>query len=254
MPSQKPFPKINSGHVIEYPILHNTQTPQLIYIATVIVFLVLVVSLPIVTIPISVKSPALIRPTSEISAIRSLVNGRIKQSFIIENKAVKKDETLYMIESEVMTERETLLFSKIDEIKLFVSDFKNLLSKDPNPKVIYSPMLRQSFFSFQQRVQESTTRYNKVLNDYNRNLKLHNQAVIADSEFENFTFELDKAKNDLELVRQNQLSQWQTELRTLERELLDLQGQLNQLQKEKGNLTIKAPSYCWSPTNNLILS
>ncbi len=235
------FPKYSFQFVTEGYASKISRISQVIYVVFVLAILIIGCCLPLFTISISVKSPALIRPTSEISAIRSLVNGRIKQSFIIENKAVKKDETLYMIESEVMTERETLLFSKIDDIKLFVSDFKNLLSKDPNPKVIYSPMLRQSFFSFQQRVQESTTRYNKVLNDYNRNVKLHDEAVIADSEFENFTFELDKAKNDLELVRQNQLGQWQTELRTLERELLDLQGQLSQLQKEKENLTIKAP-------------
>ncbi len=184
---------------------------------------------------------ALIRPTSEISAIRSLVNGRVKQSFITENKPVVKGETLYVIESEVMTEREKLLISKIEDIKLFIADFKNLLGKAPSPKLINAPMLRQSFFSFQQRIQESTTRFKKVQADYNRNLKLHIEAVIADAEFENFTFDLDKATNDLELVHQNQMGQWQNELRILERELLDLVGQLAQLLKEKENLTIKAP-------------
>lgn len=241
MTHNQPFPKYSFEFVTESYASKISRNSQIIYVLFVFPLLVIGCCLPLFTISISVKSPALIRPTSEISVIRSLINGRIRQSFITENKSVVKGETLYVIESEVLAERQKLLTSKIEDIKLFVSDFRNLLNKDPNPKLINSPMLRQSFFSFQQRVQESTTRYNKVLNDYNRNLKLHNEAVIADSEFENFTFELDKAKNDLELVRQNQLSQWQTELRTLERELLDLEGQLSQLQKENENLTIKAP-------------
>jgi membrane fusion protein, peptide pheromone/bacteriocin exporter len=71
--------------------------------------------------------------------------------------------------------------------------------------------------------------------------KLHQERVIADSEFENHQFELDKAVNELEQVKQAQLGQWQNELRNYERDRLELDGQLAQLQKEKENLTIKAP-------------
>jgi multidrug resistance efflux pump len=237
----RPFSKYSFEFITESYGLQISRSGQLIYAVFILAILSLVCSLPFFKIQVSVKSSALIRPTSEISAIRSLVNGRVKQSFVIENKLIVKGETLYVIESELVVEREKLLTSKIEDIRLFVKDFKNLLGKAPNPKLINAPMLRQSFFSFDQRVHESTTRLNKVQADYKRNQKLHNEAVIADAEFENFTFDLDKATNDLELVRQNQLSQWQTELRTLERELLDLEGQLSQLQKEKENLIIKAP-------------
>ena len=235
------FPKYTFEFLTESYASKISRRSQVIYVVFILAILIIGCCLPFFKINISVKSLAFIRPASEISAIRSLVNGKVKQSNIIENKSVTKGEILYVIESEVLAEREKLLISKIEDIKLFVSDFKNLLNKAPNSKFINAPMLRQSLFNYQQRIQESTTRYNKVQADYNRNLKLHNEAVIADVEFENFTFELDKAKNDLEQIRQNQLSQWQNELRTLERELLDLQGQLAQLLKEKENLTIKAP-------------
>ena len=235
------FPKYSFEFVTESYASKISRSSQLIYVVFVFAFFAIACCLPFFKISISVKSSALIRPSSEISSIRSLVNGRLKQSFIAENKSVAKGETLYVIESEVLSEREQLLVSKIEDIKLFITDFKNLLGKTPNPKLIEAPMLRQSFFSFQQRLQESTTRFKKVQIDYNRNLKLHTEAVIADAEFENITFELDKATNDLELVHQNQMSQWQNELRILERELLDLEGQLAQLLREKENLTIKSP-------------
>ena len=229
------FPKYSFEFVTESYASKISRSSQLIYVVFVFAFFAIACCLPFFKISISVKSSALIRPSSEISSIRSLVNGRLKQSFIAENKSVAKGETLYVIESEVLSEREQLLVSKIEDIKLFITDFKNLLGKTPNPKLIEAPMLRQSFFSFQQRLQESTTRFKKVQIDYNRNLKLHTEAVIADAEFENITFELDKATNDLELVHQNQMSQWQNELRILERELLDLEGQLAQLLREKEN-------------------
>lgn len=108
-------------------------------------------------------------------------------------------------------------------------------------KEMSTPLYSQSYFNYRQKLTESETRLNKVQIDYNRNLKLHREKVIPDADFENFQFELAKAKNDMELIKQAQLSQWQMELRTYERELQDITGQLAQLAIENENLIIKAP-------------
>ncbi len=68
----------------------STQS-QAIYLTMVIALFALVISLPFVTISINVKSSALIRLSSEVSAIQSLVNGRVKEIFIIENQPFKKE-------------------------------------------------------------------------------------------------------------------------------------------------------------------
>ena len=88
---------------------------QIIYIIVVILTLALVVSLPWILVSVNVKSFALIRPATEISPIRSLVNGRIKQSFVRENQLVKKGDVLYVIESDLLQGREKLLLLKIEE-------------------------------------------------------------------------------------------------------------------------------------------
>lgn len=197
-------------------------------------------SLWFINIPISVSSQAVIRPSSEISPIRSLVNGRVKESFVKENLFVKKGETLYTVESEVQKEREKLLTIKKADAKQFISDLTNLV--DPKTtKELSTSLYRQSYFSYRQKVNEATTKLDKVQTDYNRNAKLHREKVIADVEFENFQFELDKAKNELELIKQNQLSQWQSELRKYQLDFQDLAGQLAQLAKENENMVIKAP-------------
>lgn len=130
---------------------------------------------------------------------------------------------------------------KIEDTNLFKSDLQNLLLQTSEAQILTTPLFQQSWFNYRQKVTEATTRYKKIKADYNRNRKLHTQKVIADAEFENFQFELDKARNDLELLKQNQLSQWQGELRNYEREQQDFESQLAQLQREKENLVIKAP-------------
>jgi multidrug resistance efflux pump len=214
---------------------------NLVYLGFIITCIVSVAALPYIETSVSIHSSALIRPASEFSMLRSLVNGRLKESFVAENKAVIKGEVLFVIDSEIFFEKEKNLISKIDEAKQFVDDYKTLLSKTPELKNLQTPLLQQSLTSYKQKVYDATTRYKKVNTDFTRNKKLHQQNVIADSEFENFQFELDKATNDLELTKQNQLSQWQNELRSYEKELLQLNGELAQLQKEKNNLIIKAP-------------
>ncbi len=191
-------------------------------------------------IPISVISSAVIRPTSEVSSIRSLVSGRIKESFIGENQSVKKGDILYLLESEVQQEREKLLLLKKQETKLFIADLTKVIGGSANNRLSTS-LYGQALFNYRQKINDATTRLRKVQIDYKRNLKLHREKVIADAEFENFQFELDKARNDLELVNQTQLSTWQSEIRNYQLQLQDIEGELAQLNKENENLTIKAP-------------
>ena len=227
-----------------YPIIHhkyalNTK-PQAIYITIILTLINLVICLPFVSTSIHVKSTALIRPSAEVSAIRSLVNGRVKETFIVENQSVQKGNILYVIESDAINEKEKYMQLKIVEIQGFMNDLRKLVLPASGIS-LSTPLFQQSYSSYLQKVQDATTRYNKVKMDYNRNRKLHHEKVIADAEFENFQFEFDKAKNDLELLKQDQLNQWQNELRRYEIELQDLETQLAQLQQEKENLTIKAP-------------
>ncbi|MBX2915354.1 MAG: HlyD family efflux transporter periplasmic adaptor subunit [Cyclobacteriaceae bacterium] len=213
---------------------------RIIYLSACIILVLLICSSFILVIPISIQSSALIRPSSEISLIRPLLNGRLKTSLVKENQIIKKGEILYNLESDIQQEREKLLLLKKQDIEFFMFDLKNLLVNAAG-KDLTTALYRQSYFNYKQKLTEATTRLKKVQADYNRNYKLHQEKVIADVEFENFQFELDKAKNELELVKQSQLSQWQSELRTYERELQDLEGQLAQLAKENENLVIKAP-------------
>ena len=213
---------------------------QVIYSTVIIILLAFVVCLPLVSTSINIKSPSIIRPSAEVSAIRSLVNGRVKDAFIVENQTIQKGNILYVIESEMINEKEKYLQLKILEIQNFIDDLRKLVSQASGIS-LSTTLFQQSYFNYLQKVRDATMRYNKVKTDYARNRKLHHEKVIADSDFENFQYEFDKAKNDVELLKQDQLNQWQNELRRYEIELRDFETQLAQLQKEKENLTIKAP-------------
>lgn len=240
MPNEKLLPnQAFLNYAVTYHFNVNTKS-QAIYITILVTLFAIVATLPFITTSVNIKSFALIRPSSEISTIRSLVNGRVKDAFIVENQTIQKGNILYVIESEMINEKEKYLQLKVLEMQNFIDDLRKLIS--PASVISLSTTLfQQSHFNYLQKVRDATTRYNKVKIDYARNRKLHREKVIADAEFENFQFEFDKAKNDLELLKQDQLNQWQNELRRYQIDLQDFETQLAQLQKEKENLTIKAP-------------
>lgn len=212
-----------------------------LYSVCVVSFICLVSVLPFIAVSITATSPALIRPTTEISMIKSPSSGRIKESFIQENQQINKGDILYTIESEIINEKEKLLHVKKEDAKHFIADVQFLIQPPAKSQALQTSLYQQAYFNYKQKLIEATTTYSKVKTDYNRNLKLHREKVIADAEFENYKFALDKAQLDIETIKQSQLSQWQNELRNYTVELQDIESQLGQLTKEKENLIIKAP-------------
>jgi HlyD family secretion protein len=168
-------------------------------------------------IEISTLSPGIIRPNAETSVVRSSVGGRIKQSFIRENQSVRMGDTLYLLETDALNIRQKYLSGKLNEIKNNIEDLR-ILTSPGDLKTLQSPLFRQSWTTFLQRLSEANTRQKKAHSDYRRNLTLHNQKVIADAELETYKYELDRSINEVSLTRKAQLSQWQNDLANYESE------------------------------------
>jgi HlyD family secretion protein len=134
---------------------------------------------------ISTSSPGIIRPDSEITLIRSPYSGVIKKSFLRENQLVDAGDTLYEIESEALIIRQKYLMNKLIEARMIVGDLKVLTNKS-DEKSIQTDHVNQSWITFLQKIAELNIRLNKVRGDYNRSLKLYNEKVIADAEFEGY--------------------------------------------------------------------
>lgn len=218
---------------------------KIIYLICILLFISVLILLPYLKIDVSIRSYAHVRPASEVSILKSVSSGRIKVSYLLENKKVKEGDTLYILESEKLSEQEKYLNENISLMEGFIEDARLVIeASNSSTKVsstFSSGLYQQSYFLYNQKLKEAQAQLNKAKQAYNRQHKLYKEQVIAPMEFEVFQFEFDKAKNDLELLKQSQLSQWQNELRNYEQDLRDLQSQLAQIQKEKDNLIIKAP-------------
>lgn len=202
--------------------------------------------LPFLKTDVSVHSSALVRPASEINTLRSLSSGRIKESHVFENKKVNEGEVLYIIESETLAEQEKYNLEKINLNVSFIRDVRNLIgtvNEDASHLAVSvsNELYKQGYSAYLQKLSEAQSRFTKAKKDYDRQQKLYTERVIASAEFENYQFELQKAVEAINQVKESQLSQWQNELKNLLDEKHELESQLVRIGKEKETLTIKSP-------------
>ncbi len=217
----------------------------IIYIGCIFCCFIALAAMPYLKTDVSVRSSALIRPASEVNIIRCISSGKIKEAYAAENKKVKAGELLYLIDSEMLNEQEHFFQEKMglkksltEDVELVIEVSKAHLATKP---IFNSAVYRQSHFTYQQKVIEAQTHYNKAKQAFDRQYKLYQEKVIAAMEFENFQFELKKAEDAIAQLKETQRSQWQSELKTLQEEKNELESQLVRIQKEKALLAIKAP-------------
>lgn len=231
-----------SSH-LEYTSIYYTSNhskkSQVIYFAIISALLVTGILLPFLFVDISVKTSGVLKTTSEIVVVKAPAQGFVGEVLVKENDRVMKGQLLMTVHSPVLEDKSKSLSGRITEVSEYVVDLKQLTSGAPSPRLAM-PLYLQSWKDYSQKVFDKETRFNKVKVDYERNKKLFENRVIASSEFEGFQFEYNKAINDLELLRQGQLSIWQGELRALTKEKIELVNQLSQVRTEINHLQVLA--------------
>lgn len=234
------YPPVADIHI---PFQRGT---RIIYLTCIILILAILISLPLVNLDVTVRSSASIRPASELSIIRSLVSGRLKEVYAIENKLVQKGDPLFVIDSEILEERARFNQEKLINIVSHVKDAEtairaiSLHSENTNPPFNTS-YFHHHYQAFNQKLSDATNQYDKVRRIYDRQFNLFQNRVIPIAEFENNQFELKQAAHTIQDVRHSYQSRWQGELKTFTEEKKEVESLLENIQKEKKAFLITAP-------------
>jgi membrane fusion protein, peptide pheromone/bacteriocin exporter len=224
----------------EHPIAKHSQSTQVIYITTIALFFLVLVSLPFIKVDISVNSMGVLRPAVEISRIRIPVSGKVSAVLVSLNDRVTKGQTLLVLDSTVLVQKKDLQKREIAMDAAFKEDLELLLSENVFPSGIKTSFYRQSYLEYQRKMRECEIHFAKAESHYRRQVKLHDEKVIADAEFENDRFEYDNSGNNLKILKQTQRSVWQTDLLKYQREIAERETQLKLIARELKDLEIKA--------------
>ncbi|MDR8389591.1 HlyD family secretion protein [Aliifodinibius sp. S!AR15-10] len=223
---------------------HSVKT-KIIYSSTVLFILAALSSLPLIYVDVSVRSQGVIKPITERNKLTSLVSGKIRNLYIGEDDSVGKGDKLAEIAAPLIEEK--LLFNRRRQIKVkkYLNDLSQLSDFD-STKVyksynLLTPKYNHSFLQFTQQVRDAFQEINNIREKFNRDKKLYQRKVLSEAKFEQISFNLQSARNDLQLLIERQRNEWQADQIKYQDELQQLQSEAEQLKKEQSQHLIKAP-------------
>ncbi len=231
-------PEILNNTTEVYHTKINTRS-KIIYWIILCLVLVLFAVLFFVKVDITMQSRGIVRSPMENTIIQSGVYGQIERYTLSENKIVEKGDTLIVLRTQKLSEQQRLNKNKIEENNRFIADIDLLLSKR---KPTHSLKYISEYNRYRAKIGKLQASINYSKRQLNIDRKLRKKNVIS-------KFEYLKTKNDFDnLVKQrNYLKKefyntWQTEKTTLLLQNRELQSSINQIEQEKKQYIITAPT------------
>lgn len=240
------FPSEIMEYTAEYHFNKNNPKTMVIYQSLLILVFAVGIALFFVKVDVSVKSIGMLRTFNENNTIKSIVSGRVEEVFVKENQHVQAGEVILKIRADILDQQATLLQNQEDELGSQLDDLKKLSLLVKNNRwqskpLLMSSLYRQQFMLFWQRVSQVKNRLAVVKKNFDRYAFLYKKKVISAAEYDEANFNYEHVKNELQLIYDEQGSQWQSDLNTLSMQVKSLNSRLKQSDKEKEFYTIKAP-------------
>lgn len=233
------FPSEIIENTVECYHARISTSSKAIYGLMLLMILIFFVSLPLVYVDISSQSRGVIRSPYENTTIQSALYGEVISYRMLENKAVKKGDTLIILNSDKLNEQMALANKKIQENDLFISDIACLLSAKYNQ--LLTPKYRGEYNRYQAKINEQKINVNYLRKELATQKSLTDQKVISSFDYFQSKNNYDKANEQLKSLEQDYQTNWVADQTTLNQQNIELTSNIKQLEKEKNQYVILAP-------------
>lgn len=231
------FPKEIIENTAEVHQFKHTNKSKIIYSIILITIVLALISLPFISVTIYNSSQGLIRADKERILLQSTNSGKVLFHQLKNNGQIQKGDTLLILDNLAITQKMGTTKSLINETKSFIEDLKILINQKSNPNQLVSLKYLQEFTSYQQKISELNTRFQKIKDDYTRNQQLFDKGVIAKINLIDSKLEYDLSTNAIHQYKKQQNSNWQSQLINYQNQLKELENNQVQL-TETNNLSI----------------
>jgi multidrug resistance efflux pump len=226
-------------HTLEN-LTHKNKTKSIsIYLVIVIALVVFLSSLPLIKIDISSQSRGIIRSTTDNVPLTSLVNGKIVYVNLKNNQLIYKGDTLVQLTQESLNTDKSTNESLAGDLQNRISDLSRIVTG--SNVALTTPELQQEWNSYNSKKNELESKIAQTKMAYERNKQLFDKGIIANAEFEKYSFDYTYSHQSLSSLIKSQKSVWQNQKRDLENQLKNLKGTINKINAESKNYVITAP-------------
>ena len=180
-----------------------------IYLTILALVIVILVTLPIVFIPISSSSRGVIRSVQENTQLTAVVSGRVIETKLEKNNQnIKKGETLLTITAEQLDTQKNLQANQSADNGAQLSDLQKV--SNGNFTGLQTGQFIKEVAAMQEKIAQVQSQLALAKKDYDRALLLYNQGVIPRAEYDKFYYDYQNLKTQISSIKEQQLAQWQT--------------------------------------------
>ena len=211
-----------------------------IYLTILVMVIAILVTLPIVFIPISSSSRGVIRSVQENTQLTAVVSGRVIETKLEKNNQnIKKGETLLVVTAEQLDTQKSLQNSQSSDYSAQLQDLNKLTRGQYGG--LQTGQYQRELSAMQEKIAQVQTQLSLAKKDYDRANLLYNQGVIPKSEYDKFYHTYQGLQSQVSGIREQQLAQWQAQKRDTERQIRSLGSEITRINQEQKNYIITAP-------------
>ena len=211
-----------------------------IYLTILVMVIAILVTLPIVFIPISSSSRGVIRSVQENTQLTAVVSGRVIETKLEKNNQnIKKGETLLVVTAEQLDTQKSLQNSQSSDYNAQLQDLNRLTRGQYGG--LQTGQYQRELSAMQEKIAQVQTQLSLAKKDYDRANLLYNQGVIPKSEYDKFYHTYQGLQSQVSGIREQQLAQWQAQKRDTERQIRSLGSEITRINQEQKNYIITAP-------------
>ena len=213
----------------------------ILYLTVIAVVVVALIAINFIKVDVNVHASGILKPKEDHAVITATTSGYIKSYHISPNAYVKEGDTLFVIQSDILTSKLPALNNRKSELEAMIHDLRLLTHGDPFTANLKSAMYKQDVLYYITQWNEANAKKIQAESAYKRNKKLYDANVIPLSEFEPIELNYKQAENALTTLADHQKRQWQSDLLGYQTELNDILVQLRQIQIQSAETAILSP-------------
>lgn len=226
-------------HTVENLYAKNKSQFLTLYSISLPLIAILLIATCLSSIDVSIPCRGIIRSSGENIPITSLQSGRIIYQKMTPNLAVKKNDTLLILDSKEKNNEKIRFENELILKKSILADLTQVMQL--NNKGLVNASIQEDYNRYTTHFNELELKSEQAQLKLNRDQFLFQEKVIPLIEYERSKFENDLAKEVSKGFKKDHLARWQFEIKEILKELINISNELNKVRLEKNNYFIKAP-------------
>ncbi|MCG8578339.1 MAG: HlyD family secretion protein [Bacteroidales bacterium] len=198
------------------------------------------IALPFINVDVSVQSRGTITTLNKMVQLSSPITAKVTAVNISENKNVNSGDTLVILQQSGIINEIGLVNQQLELQVNYITDISQLLN-DTESAAVRTTLYQKEYEDYITSVRKFRRKIDKLGVDFKRTSKLFKEGVVPLTAYQEDSFKLEEARDDLMMYKSSSNARWETERRNYIISNQELKSKIENLWQQHSQYQITAP-------------